>query len=76
MTAATTPARATARQPGAKALALTRRFPPRPVPESWPETAADRFAVVRRMLALMPLSENPQVCLLEFPTWLTLRVSG
>jgi hypothetical protein len=25
--------------------------------------------------ALMPLSENPQVCLLEFPTWLTLTVS-
>jgi transposase len=28
------------------------------------------------MVAMMPLSENPQVCSLEFPTWLTLRVSG
>jgi integrase len=27
------------------------RFPPRPVPESWPETSADRFTVARRILA-------------------------
>ena len=60
MTAAATSAGARARQPGAEALALAlaRRFPPRPVPASWPETAADRFAVMRRMLAPPFLAEN------------------
>jgi integrase len=39
------------RQLSAEALAVMGRFPPRAVPESWPETAADRFAVARRVLA-------------------------
>ena len=39
------------RQLSAQAAAVLERFPPRPVPESWPETAADRFAVARRLLA-------------------------
>ena len=38
-------------QLSAEALAVLERFPPRPVPESWPETAVDRFTVARRMLA-------------------------
>ena len=52
MTAAV-PARAAARpwQLSAEALAVMEKFPPRPVPPSWDATAADRFAVVRRMLA-------------------------
>ena len=40
-----------ARQLSAQAAAVLARFPPRPVPESWPETAADRFTVARRLLA-------------------------
>jgi integrase len=40
-----------ARQLSAEALAVMKRFPPRPVPASWDATAADRFAVMRRMLA-------------------------
>jgi hypothetical protein len=47
----TAPAAAQPRQLSAEALAVMDRFPPRPVPGSWPETAADRFAVARRMLA-------------------------
>jgi integrase len=34
-----------------EALAVMEKFPPRPVPASWDATAADRSAVVRRMLA-------------------------
>jgi integrase len=50
---ATAPARAAARswQLSAGALAVMEKFPPRPVPASWDMTAADRFAVARRMLA-------------------------
>ena len=79
MTAATTSARAAARQPGAEALALTRRFPPRPVPESWPQTAADRFAVMRRMLAPPFLAENVdarhhrKLTMLKILDWLELH---
>ncbi len=40
-----------ARQLSAEALAAMERFPPRPVPASWDATAADRFTVMRRMLA-------------------------
>jgi hypothetical protein len=39
------------RQLSAEALAVMERFPPRPVPASWQATAADRFAVARRLLA-------------------------
>ena len=49
MTAAA-PALTAARQLSAEALAVMKRFPPRPVPASWDATAADRFAVMRRML--------------------------
>ena len=38
-------------QLSAEALAVMEKFPPRPVPPSWDATAADRSAVVRRMLA-------------------------
>ena len=47
-----------ARQLSAEALAVMERFPPRPVPASWDATAADRFAVVRRMLAPPFLAED------------------
>ena len=52
MTAAVS-ARAVSRpwQLSAEALAVMEKFPPRPVPPSWDATAADRSAVVRRMLA-------------------------
>lgn len=52
MTAAVS-VRAVARpwQLSAEALAMMEKFPPRPVPPAWDATAADRFAVVRRMLA-------------------------
>ena len=40
-----------ARKLSAQAAAVLARFPPRPVPESRPETAADRFTVARRLLA-------------------------
>jgi hypothetical protein len=40
-----------ARQLSAEALAVMERFPPRPVPASWDATAADRFTVMRQMLA-------------------------
>jgi hypothetical protein len=39
------------RRLSAEALAVMERFPPRPVPASWAATAADRFTVMRRMLA-------------------------
>jgi len=45
-TAATMP-----RQLSPEALAVMEWFPPRLVPASWDATAADRFAVMRRMLA-------------------------
>lgn len=52
MTAAV-PAQAAVRtwQLSAEALAVMEKFPARPVPASWEATAADRSAVVRRMLA-------------------------
>ena len=52
MTAAVS-VRAVARpwQLSAEALAVMEKFPPRPVPSVWDSTSADRFAVVRRMLA-------------------------
>ncbi len=52
MTAAVS-SRAVARpwQLSAEALTVMEKFPPRPVPPSWDATAADRSAVVRRMLA-------------------------
>ena len=38
---------------------------------------AMRCDVLKRSVALlMALAEDPQVCSAEFPTWLTLRVSG
>jgi integrase len=45
------PAVTAGRQLSAGALAVMKRFPPRPVPAAWDATAADRFAVMRRMLA-------------------------
>ncbi len=50
MTVAAPPVTA-ARQISAEALAVMEKFPPRPVPASWDATAADRFTVMRRMLA-------------------------
>jgi hypothetical protein len=50
VTAAAPPVTA-ARQISAEALAVMEKFPPRPVPASWDATAADRFTVMRRMLA-------------------------
>jgi len=44
-------AAAVPRQLSPGALAVMERFPPRLVPASWDATAADRFAVMRRMLA-------------------------
>ncbi len=43
----------------AEALAVMERFPPRPVPASWAATAADRFTVMRRMLAPPFVPEGP-----------------
>ena len=40
-----------ARQLSPEALAVIRKFPPRPAAESWEATEADRFTVMRRMLA-------------------------
>jgi integrase len=48
--AVTVPAAVRSRQLSAEALAVMGRFPPRPVPASWDATAADRFAVARRLL--------------------------
>ena len=42
---------AAARQLSAQAVAVLEKFPPRPVPATWAATAADRFTVVRRLLA-------------------------
>lgn len=39
------------RQLSAEAVAVMRKFPPRPAAESWEATQADRFTVMRRMLA-------------------------
>lgn len=46
------------RQLSAEARAVMDRFPPRPVPASWDATAADRFAVARRLLAPPFLLDN------------------
>ena len=79
MTAATTPAGAAARQLSAEALAVMERFPPRPVPASWDATAADRFTVVRRMLAPPFLAENVdarhprKLTMLKILDWLELH---
>jgi integrase len=40
-----------ARQLSPEAIAVIRKFPPRPAAESWEATEADRFTVMRRMLA-------------------------
>ena len=40
-----------ARQLSPEALAVIRKFPPRPAAESWEATEADRFTIMRRMLA-------------------------
>jgi integrase len=48
---AAAPAVTVSRQLSAEALAVMERFPPRPVPAAWDATAADRFTVMRRMLA-------------------------
>jgi hypothetical protein len=63
----------------AAALAVTGRFPRRPVPASWPETAADRFAVMRRMLAPPFLAGNVnarhrrKLTMLKILDWLELH---
>ena len=47
------------RQLSVEAVAVMERFPPCLVPRSWAATAADRFTVMRRMLAsYMPFSEG------------------
>ena len=81
MTAATTTTatRAAARQLSAEALAVTKRFPPRPVPAVWDATAADRFAVARRLLAPPFLLEDAngrywrKMTMLKVLDWLELR---
>src|SRR5882757_3859192 len=42
----------------AEATALWRRFPPRPVPQSWPATRQDRSTITSRMLAPPFLDHN------------------
>jgi hypothetical protein len=67
------------RQLSAEALAVMRKFPPRPVPPSWAATAADRSAVVRRMLAPPFLADDAQarqrrkLTLLKTLDWLELH---
>ena len=62
MTAAVS-ARAAARprQLSTEALAVMENFPPRPVSSAWDATTADRFALVRRMLAprSWPMARSP-----------------
>jgi len=78
VTAADTRA-ATARQLSAEALAVTRRFPTRPVPAAWKATAAGRFTVMRRMLAPPFLAENVdarhprKLTMLKILDWLELH---
>jgi hypothetical protein len=63
VTAAGTRAEAAAppRQLSAEARAVMAGFPARPVPASWPATAADRFAVARRRLAPPFVVDNVKV---------------
>ncbi|MGH3161475.1 MAG: tyrosine-type recombinase/integrase [Streptosporangiaceae bacterium] len=67
------------RQLSAEALAVMEKFPPRPVPLTWDATAADRFAVVRRMLAPPFLADGAQarqrrkLTLLKTLDWLELH---
>ena len=80
MTAAVS-ARAAARprQLSAEALAVMENFPPRPVSSAWDATTADRFALVRRMLAPPFLADGPQsrqrrkLTLLKTLDWLELH---
>lgn len=70
---------ASARQLSGEALAVMAKFPPRPEPASWPETAADRFTVMRRMLAPPFLFETAQtrdtrkLAMLKILHWLELQ---
>ena len=78
MTAAVS-AGAAARQLSAEALTVMEKFPPRPVSPAWDATAADRFAVVRRMLAPPFLADGAQarqrrkLTLLKTLDWLELH---
>jgi len=66
-------------QLSAEALAVMQRFPPRPVPPSWDATAADRSAVVRRMLTPpFPASDaksrySRKLAMLKILDWLRLH---
>jgi integrase len=68
-----------ARQLSAEGLAVMKRFPPRPVPASWDATAADRFAVMRRLLAPpFPVGEATRrdfrkLAMLKILDWLELH---
>ena len=55
----TAAAQAPPRRLSAEAVAVMGRFPPRPVRASWAATAADRFTVMRRMLAPPFVPEGP-----------------
>jgi hypothetical protein len=72
-------AAAAARQLSAEALAVMKRFPPRPVPVSWNATAAGRFAVARRLLAPPFLVANVKsrywrkLAMLKILDWLELH---
>ena len=67
------------RQLSAEAVAVMKKFPPRPVPPTWDATAADRPAVVRRMLAPPFLADGAQarqrrkLTLLKTLDWLELH---
>jgi integrase len=81
VTAIVSSARVAARpwQLSAEALAVMEKFPPRPVPASWEATAADRSAVVRRMLAPpFPVSDSRsrssrKLAMLKILDWLGLH---
>jgi hypothetical protein len=70
---------AAARQLSTEALAMTGRFPPRPVSATWKATAAGRFTVMRRMLAPPFLAENVdarhprKLTMLKILDWLELH---
>ena len=78
-TAVTAPAAARPRLLSAEALAVMERFPPRVVPAWWDATAADRFAVARRLLAPPFLAGDAgerhwrKVTLLKTLDWLELH---
>ena len=78
MTAAA-PAVTAARQLSAEALAVMEKFPPRPAAAPWDATAADRFAVMRRMLAPpFPVREaakrdSRKAAMLKILDWLELH---